>query len=165
MTLWPNCPEDWGVLWVLICTVHLAVCYYHVTYAFQSEFTLYVFLNVKKLLVRNRCKIWSLNDSNGTWTHNHLVREQTLNPLAKLSRRLRCVVSTYFVLCISSERNTQPFGETDQKIELFCEYLSVPCIWLYVIIMSCTHFRMNPHSMFPWMSRNSLLETGAISEV
>ena len=28
-------------LWLLICTVHLTVCYYHVTYEFQSEATLY----------------------------------------------------------------------------------------------------------------------------
>ena len=29
------------MLWVLICTVRLTVCSYHVTYAFQSESTLY----------------------------------------------------------------------------------------------------------------------------
>ena len=28
------------VLWVLICTMHLIVCYYHVMYMFQSESTL-----------------------------------------------------------------------------------------------------------------------------
>ena len=32
-------------------------------------------------------------------------------------------------------------------IELCCEYLSVQCIWLYVIIMSRTSFRVNPHSI------------------
>ena len=31
--------------------------------------------------------------------------------------------------------------------ELCCEYLSVRCIWLYVIIMSRTSFRVNPHSI------------------
>ena len=31
----------------------------------------------------------------------------------------------------------------------------------YVIIMSHTCFRVNLHSVVPWMSRNSLLETGA----
>ena len=40
-------------------------------------------------------------------------------------------------------------------IELCCEYLSVRCIWLYVLIVSRTHFRMNPHSLFAWMSKNS----------
>ena len=33
-------------------------------------------------------------------------------------------------------------------IELCCEYLSVRCIWLYVLIMSRTRFRVNPHSIF-----------------
>ena len=37
-------------MWVLICTVHLTACSYHVTCAFQSEFTLYSFLNVRELL-------------------------------------------------------------------------------------------------------------------
>ena len=34
-----------------------------------------------------------------------------------------------------------------QMIELCCACLSVRCIWLYVIIMSCTSFRENPHSI------------------
>ena len=50
-------------------------------------------------------------------------------------------------------------------IELFCEYLSVWCIWLYVIIMSRTRFRVNLHSTVAWMSRQSLIETGAISGI
>ena len=32
--------NDWAVFWVLICTVHSTVSPYHVTYAFQSEYTL-----------------------------------------------------------------------------------------------------------------------------
>ena len=32
-------------------------------------------------------------------------------------------------------------------IELCCEYLSVWCIWLYVIIISCTSVRVTPHSI------------------
>ena len=32
----------------------LSVCFYHVTYAFQSESTLYSCLNVKELLARSR---------------------------------------------------------------------------------------------------------------
>ena len=37
-----------------------------------------VCLNVKKLLARRSCHIWSLNDSNVIRTHNHLVRKRTL---------------------------------------------------------------------------------------
>ena len=55
----------------------LSVCYYHVTYAFWNEFRLYNYLNVKELLARNMRNIWSLSDSNGIWTHNHLVLKQT----------------------------------------------------------------------------------------
>ena len=35
---------------------------------------------------------------------------------------------------------------------------------LYVLDMSRTRLRVNPHSTFAWMSRNSLLEAGAKSE-
>ena len=40
-------------------------------------------LNVKELLARNRCNIWSLSDCNGTRTYSHLVHNRTLNHLAK----------------------------------------------------------------------------------
>ena len=62
----------------------MTVCYYHVTYVFQNEFTLSSYLNVKERLARNRCDIWSLSDSNGIQTHDHLVCKRTLNHLAKL---------------------------------------------------------------------------------
>ena len=65
---------------------------------------------------------------------------------------------------LSSWTNTQPFTQTGRIIKLCCEYLFVRCIWLYVLIMSCTHFRVNPHTVAAWMSRNSLLETSMISE-
>ena len=38
-------------------------------------------------------------------------------------------------------------------------------VWLYLLIMSRTRFRVNPHSIVAWMSRNSLLEAGPKSEV
>ena len=57
----------------------------HVTYAFQSESSLYSCLSVKKLLARSRCEIWSLTNCNWTRTHHHLVHKGTLNHLAKLA--------------------------------------------------------------------------------
>ena len=63
----------------------LAVCSCHVTYAFQSESTLYNCLNLKELLARSRREIWSLNHCNLTQTQNHLVCKRTLNHLAKLA--------------------------------------------------------------------------------
>ena len=119
----------------ILKTKFLTVSSYHVTYAFQSESTLYSCLNVKELLARSRREIWNLSDCNWTRTHNHLVHKRTFNHLAKLAKWLSC------------------------------EYLSVRCIWLYLLIMSRTRFRVNPHSIVAWMSRNSLLEAGAKSEI
>ena len=76
---------NWAVLWVLICTVHLNACSYHVTYAFQSESTICSCLNVKELLARSRRKVWSLSDCNWTRAHNHLVHKRKLNHLTKLN--------------------------------------------------------------------------------
>ena len=44
---------------------HMTVCSYHVTYAFQSELTLYSCLNVKERLARSRREIWSLVTATG----------------------------------------------------------------------------------------------------
>ena len=73
----------------------MIVCFHHVSNVFQSESTLYVYLNVKELLARNKRHPWRLSDCNGTRTHDHLVRKRTLNPLPKLAQWLSCVVSTY----------------------------------------------------------------------
>ena len=56
----------------------LTVCFYHVTYAFQSESTLYSCLNVKELLAQCRRKICILSEWNWTRTHNHLVHKRTV---------------------------------------------------------------------------------------
>ena len=61
----------------------ITVCSCHVTYAFQSESTLYSCLNVKELLAWSRHKIWSLSDCYWTRTQNLLVRKRTLNHFAK----------------------------------------------------------------------------------
>ena len=94
-TIWPNWSNDWAELWVLISMVHLTVFYYHFMNAFESESTLFIFLNVKELLAQNRNNIWSLSDSNLTWTQNQLVSKRTLNHLAKLTKWLSWVGSTY----------------------------------------------------------------------
>ena len=67
---------------------------------------------------KNNYRLESINDCNGTRTHNHLVRTKTLNHLAKLA----------------------------QWFELPCEYLSLQCIWLYVLIMSRMRFRVTLYS-------------------
>ena len=70
--------------------LQITVCSCHVTYAFQSESTLNICLNVKELLARSKHNIWSLSDCNGTRIHNHLVCKHILNHLAKLAKWL-CV--------------------------------------------------------------------------
>ena len=79
------------LLLLIVCTV----CSCHVTYMFQSESTLYSYLNVKEHLARSRREIWRLSDCNWTRTQNHLVRKRTLNHLVKLAKWLSCVLSTY----------------------------------------------------------------------
>ena len=63
--------------------------------SFRVDLNSIVSLNVKQILARSRRHIWSLSDSNGIRTHNHLFRKQTLNHLAKPAKWLSCVVSTY----------------------------------------------------------------------
>ena len=46
---------------------------------------------------------------------------------------------------LNSQTNIQPFSQAGQMIELCCEYLSVGCIRMYVLIMSRRRFKMNPH--------------------
>ena len=48
-----------------------------------------------ELLARIRGGIWSLSHSNTTLTRNHLVRKRTLKYLAKVTKLLSCVASTY----------------------------------------------------------------------
>ena len=38
-----------------------------------------------------------------------------------------------------------------------CNFRFLLGVWLYVLIMLCTCFRVNPHSIVAWMSRNFLL--------
>ena len=71
------------------------LCSHHITYLLQSESTLYICLNIKEILVRNRRDIWNLSDCSGTRTRNHSVCKQTLNHLVKLAKGLSYVVSSY----------------------------------------------------------------------
>ena len=78
--------------------MNLTVCSYDVTYGFQSESTLYIFLNIKEVFAQKRRDIWSLSDCNETRTHNHLLRKGKLNHLPKLTKWLNWVVSSYLSL-------------------------------------------------------------------
>ena len=66
--------------------MHLVVSSYHVTYAFQNEFTLYSCLNIMELLAQIRRKILSLNGYNWTQKQNYLFHQLTLNHMAQLTK-------------------------------------------------------------------------------
>ena len=102
----------------------------------QSEPTLYGCLILKELLARSRREIWRWSDCNWTRTMNQLVFEWTLNHLGKFKKLLSYVLSTYL------------YGA--------CDCMFLPCLVLV--------FRVNPHSIVAWLSRNSLLEEAAKSE-
>ena len=81
-------------------------------------------------------KAHNLDNSNGIRTHNRLFCKGTLNHLAKLN----------------------------QMIELYCEYLSVRSIWLYVIIMSPTRFIHSLHSDIMPVLNKKFLDIQATTE-
>ena len=60
----PNWPNDWAVLWGLICLVHLHAGYYHVTYEFQSESTFYGIHSLQ---------IWCLLWARSSWTFSQAI--------------------------------------------------------------------------------------------
>ena len=62
---------------------------------FQSESILYSYMNINEFFAQNRRDIWSLSDTNGIQSQEHLIQKQTLSHLAKLATRLSCVVITY----------------------------------------------------------------------
>ena len=83
------------MLQVLTDKVNGTVFSNHFTYEFQNESTLFSCLNVKEVLAQNRRDIWLWEDCKEIRSYKHLVGKQTLNYLAKLTKWLNCVVSTY----------------------------------------------------------------------
>ena len=111
--------------WILICAVQLTLCYYHVTYAVQSESALCSCLNVKELYTWNRRDIWRISGSNEIRTHNHLVRKRTLNHLVQLATWLSCVVSTY----LYGAFDCMPLSCHLRVSEWICTLLPSSIIW------------------------------------
>ena len=103
---------------------------------FQSKSALCSCLIVKELFAQRSREIWRWSDCKWTRTQNHWVLKRALNHLAKLTKWLNCVLSSYM------------YGAFD------------------CIILSCPVrvFRVNPHSIVALLSGNTLLEAGAKSE-
>ena len=99
-----------------ICTVHLVVCYYYVAYGFQSESTLYNCLNIKELLAWKRRDIWSLSDTNGSWTHNHLVWKRSLVAVTEISDIASVLSKELLDIQVTVECRFTPKQERDMII-------------------------------------------------
>ena len=101
------------------------------------------------------------------WIHILYLSEYQETPCSKQVRYLtfNWLQQDWNLQSFSSWMRNLPFCRTDKMIELSCEYLSVPSIWLYVLILSRTRFRVNTHSIFAWMSKNCLLYKKVISEI
>ena len=118
----------------------MTVCSYQVTYAFQSESTLYSCLNVKDLLAWNRHKIRSLSDCTWTQTHNHLVHKRTLNHFAKLAKLwLNGWVLVYKLSCCGFESS--------------CSHLKISNVFIYFklifpLTISCSHFQSKINKIY-----------------
>ena len=79
-------------------------------------------------------------------------------------------IGGYRLFMKSASQQTLPISCTcvnsKKKKKKKTKLLNQVChIRLYVLVMSRTRFRVNLHSIVAWMSRNSLLKTGAKSEV
>ena len=115
------------------------VCYYHVTYAFQSEYTLCSSLNVKEHLPRNRRHIWSLSRYR---TDKYSQRNWTLNHLASLSKWLSFHLRTkwlwawitllsHIVLCLNAFAKLQNSrGASRQSVSMGI------ALFVYVLVLS-----------------------------
>ena len=140
--------------------------------------TLHSCLNVMEFSAWKKTDIWSLSRCTGNRTQNHFLRNRTLNHLAKLTKWLSCVVCTYLFMinmqhiwslsgCNRTWTSLHLVREWTlsnlvklTKAELYCEYLCV-----YDFMNSGPRFRVNPHSIVAWMSSNSLVKIGAISDL
>ena len=72
-------------------------------------------------------------DCDGTWTHKHLVCNETFNHLAKLAKWMSCVVSTYlygklnWIVFLSSKLN-----HLASYTKWLCDDLQTKWSWMWV---------------------------------
>ena len=105
--------------------------FYHVTYAFQSESTLYSCLNVKELLTRNRCDIWCLSDNNGIRTKWALNDWVFLYELSGCEFKSRCCnlptqtsSSWVKVLVLTQGLHKSRLGQYGCKTSISCRFVN-----------------------------------------
>ena len=131
----------------------LTVCSYHVTYMFRCESTLYSCLNVKDLLAQNRCKIWSLSDSD--WTQNHLVCKWTLHQVAKLTS-----LAKWLSVCLQTNWLWVRVQLQSLKCEIFLLFPNIyhqSCLWMIPICLTLTR-------IWKFLLKNANDDLGKISQ-
>ena len=164
--------------------MHLTLCSGHVTHVFRSECTTCRCLNVKEILAWCRCKIWTLNHlirkrtKWPNWSNDWAV---FLVPICTVHFTVcsghvkyafqgeSTLYSCLNVKELLIQRRREMWSLSDcnwtrnknhlvwkQTLNTHSKYLSVGYIWLYVLVMARTRFRVNPHSIVAWMSRNCL---------
>ena len=127
-------------------------------YAFQSESTLYSYLNVKELLARNRHDIWSPNDCNGTRIHKHLV--------CKRSNGCGFTLSIDFRVWIHSEMRMCDMIRTYSQMHLTDKYLQHSSIiwpvWLngWVFLYKLVGCGFNPRYIYLNVRYRACFEQG-----
>ena len=127
-------------------------------YAFQSESTLYTYLNVKELLARNRHDIWSPNDCNGTRIHKHLV--------CKRSNGCGFTLSIDFRVWIHSEMRMCDMIRTYSQMHLTDKYLQHSAIiwpvWLngWVFLYKLVGCGFNPRYIYLNVRYRACFEQG-----
>ena len=92
------------------------------------------------------CVFFSCHIHVSRWIHILHLPKVHKTPCLKQVRNLKF---KWLQLDLNSEplslsTNTKPFGQSGQMIELCSEYLSAQCIWLYVLVVSHTCFRVSP---------------------
>ena len=93
---------------------------------------IWVYVIVISCYSKSKRGIWSLSDCNEIRTHNQLIRRPILSSLAKIAKWLSCVVSYYLYDALD---------------------------WMFLSRHACISEWI--HSIFSWMLRKPLLETGA----
>ena len=96
-------------------------CYYHVTYAFQSEYTLCSCLNVKEHIPQNRHDIWSLSEYR---TDKFSQRKSIIWPVWQNGWKFVCELSdcgfeyhSCHILCLHAFAKLQnPRGASPQPV-------------------------------------------------
>ena len=88
------------------------------------------------------------------------LSKSALNAALKLAAE-ECVGMVFSKFLCSSLTQAHKHSRMSTQLDTFLYTNTILFNWLYILIMSHTHFRVNLYSIVAWMSRNSLLETGA----